>query len=417
METKEAEETLTLGKRKREPEGEPETEKKSITLLIQAHGGIIDGPRIPIWLAQDCKILSITGGIGLAGIMKRDCPTSIMGSISSKNGVEILPSLTVDGQQLDMMALSYVQQVYSHINKLPPIGVSNEKSNLSFDIVHKNIPDIYKNCGVTKFRGSKIPTIPFRVLTPTQDKTYWLYPNEHEDCVFRGKCTRLGCEVLEKRDQICPYYGIYVVYSSIPEDINYTLCGTKLDHTNYNLNIMSGSATKEYWSNKLEQHMTKKTEIAAVSHDLSNIATSMSKQGGIMTLYEQLTRFLDDDLPIAEQMVMENPLPTITLRQLLEIFKIGMGYDEVIIIDPSCDSCTYSDKRFRLSSEEALRDIRHGRQTARASNQSKVISEVGITRQTYGGKKTRRKHKSRKLKKIRKRKTYKKRKHIKMSYK
>ena len=242
METKEPAETETLGKRKREPEGEPETEKKSITLFIQAHGGIIDGPRIPIWLARDCKILSITGGIGLAGIMKRDCPTSIMGSISLKNGVEILPSLTVEGQQLDMMALSYVQQVYSRINKLPPIGVSNEKSNLSFDIVHKNIPDIYKNCGVTKFRGSKIPTIPFRVLTPpTQDKTYWLYPNEHEDCVFRGKCSRLGCEVLEKKDQICPYYGVYVVYSSIPEDFNYTLCGLqeeKEEHTKYNLNII-----------------------------------------------------------------------------------------------------------------------------------------------------------------------------------
>jgi hypothetical protein len=187
---------------------------------------------------------------------------------------------------------------------------------------------------------------------------------------------------------------------------------------------MSGSATKEYWSNKLEQHMTKKTEIAAVSHDLSNIATSMSEQGGIMTLYEQLTRFLDDDLPIAEQMVMENPMPTITLRQLLEIFKIGMGYDEVIIIDPSCDSCTYSDKRFRLVSEQLLRDIRHGRQTARASNQSKASSEVGESievgssgQTTLGGKKTRRKRKSRKLKKIRKRKTYKKRKYIRMSYK
>jgi hypothetical protein len=415
METKEAEETLTLGKRKREPEGEPETEKKSITLFIQAHGGIIDGPRIPIWLARDCKILSITGGIGLAGIMKRDCPTSIMGSISLKNGVEILPSLTVEGQQLDMMALSYVQQVYSRINKLSPIGVSNEKSNLSFDIVHKNIPDIYKNCGVTKFRGSKIPTIPFRVLTPpTQDKTYWLYPNEHEDCVFRGKCSRLGCEVLEKKDQICPYYGVYVVYSSIPEDFNYTLCGLqeeKEEHTKYNLNIMRGSATKQYWSDKLEQHMRGETEIAAASHNLSNIATSLSEEGGIISLYEKMTRFLDDDLPIAEQTIMEYPLPTITLSQLLKIFKIGMGYDEVIIIDPSCDSCKYSNQRFRTLAEEVVRDVREGSQTARAS------SKVGDTSQTFGGKKTRRKRKSRKLKKIRKRKTYKKRKYIKMSYK
>jgi hypothetical protein len=131
----------------------------------------------------------------------------------------------------------------------------------------------------------------------------------------------------------------------------------------------------------------------------------LSEEGGIITLYEKLTRFLDDDLPIAEQMIMENPLPTITLSQLLTIFKTGMGYDEVIIIDPSCDSCKYSNRRFRTLAEEVVRDVREGSQTARVSSQ------------TYGGKKTRRKRKSRKLKKIRKRKTYKKRKYIKMSYK
>jgi hypothetical protein len=398
---------ITLRKRKMG------TEKKSITLFIQAHGGIIKGSIIPKGLAQDCKILSFTGAIGRAGIMKRDCNGIEMGSISI-GGQQILPRIPVKGEQLDMMALSYTQQVYSNINKLLPIGVSNEKSNLSFDLVHKNIPKIYENCGVTKFRGSIISATPygdltpFSDLTPTQDKNYWLYPNEHEDCVFRGKCSRLGCEVLEKKDQICPYYGVYVVYSSIPEDFNYTLCGLqeeKEEHTKYNLNIMRGSATKQYWSDKLEQHMRGETEIAAASHNLSNIATSLSEEGGIITLYEKMTRFLDDDLPISEQTIMEYPLPTITLSQLLTIFKTGMGYDEVIIIDPSCDSCKYSNKRLITLSQQVLRDIRQGKQTARASSQ------------TYGGKKTRRKRKSRKLKKIRKRKTYKKRKHIKMSYK
>lgn len=115
---------ITLRKRKME------REKKSITLFIQAHGGIIKGSIIPKGLAQDCKILSFTGAIGRAGIMKRDCNGIEMGSISI-DGQQILPRIPVKGEQLDMMALSYTQQVYSNINKLSPIGVSNEKSNLS----------------------------------------------------------------------------------------------------------------------------------------------------------------------------------------------------------------------------------------------------------------------------------------------
>jgi hypothetical protein len=118
-----------------------------------------------------------------------------------------------------------------------------------------------------------------------------------------------------------------------------------------------------------------------------------------------MTRLLGDDLPISDQIVMDYQLPEITLRQILEIFKIGMGYDEIIIIDPSCDSCTYGRKPFKVLANKQLR-------ISRQSRQSRQNSET-----TLGGKKHRRKYKTRKSKTPRKRKTYKRRKHIKMSYK
>lgn len=404
METKEESKTVPeiLGKRKRETE----RERKSITLYLQAHGSIISGKYISSDLSDGCKILSFTGGIGRVGIMKPYCGGVTMGPVALQDDIQILPTIEVSGQQLDMMALSYVQQVYRHINENSFIDDTNKKSEVSLTLVKDNMPQIYENCEVTEFPRSKIIDIPFSVIPAEQDKHYQLRPNEHEDCEFRGQCGRLGCSLREKSEQVCPYYGVYVVYSSIPEDINATLCGRREDHTYYNLNITAGSAAKQYWFNKIEEHMDKKIENAVSSNRIIQIA----EKDRIIMLYEQMTRFLDDDLPISEQIVMENPLPDISLRQILEIFKIGMGYDEIIIIDPSCDSCIYGRKPFKVLANKQLRISRQNRQ-------SRVSSKVGDTSQTYGGKKTIRKHKSRKLKKIRKRKTYKKRKHIKTSYK
>jgi hypothetical protein len=114
-----------------------------------------------------------------------------------------------------------------------------------------------------------------------------------------------------------------------------------------------------------------------------------------------MTETLDNDIPVADKETMEEPLPEITLHEVLEIFIKGMGYDEINIIDPSCDTCVYS-QRFKLLSNKVYREVRLSRNSKRKRGES------------LGGKKMTKKRKSRK---IRKHKTYKKRKHIKMSYK
>jgi hypothetical protein len=425
METKEPEteqetEQVITGKRKAEYQigREPGGKKKSITLFLQAHGAIIEGQYIPSDLSNLCKILSFTGGIGRVGIMKKDCPWSIMTpptDLTLSPGIQLpgitelppdvqLPVIKIQGAQLDIMSLEYVHRVYKFISESPFTDDMDIKSQLSFRVVVKEIPNIYTNCQVTAFPKSKIPDIPFNIIPALQDKHYQLHPNEHEDCVFRGNCSRLGCEVLEKSKQVCPYYGVYVVYSTIPEDINATLCGEEDNHIYYNLNTRAGYTANQYWLTKIEEHMDEKIRNA----ETKNPVFYIKERDRIIKLYEKMTRLFQDDLPIADEVAMDTPLPEINLSEILEIFKYGMGYDEINIIDPSCDSCVYAKKPLKVLANKQWRISRLNRQN------TKVGPSI---RTTLGGRKPRRKHKTRKSRKIRKHKTYKKRKHIKMSYK
>jgi hypothetical protein len=373
----------------------------SITIYIQAHGFIRPGIFIPNDISRGCKILSFTGGIGRSGIMKKDCPGFVIPpptDVELPENVE-LPDIEIDGAQIDIMALSYTQQVYTFMNNIPSIN-DNIKSDLSFDVVVKGMPSVYSNCGISRFPHSKISDVPFNVIPSLQDKMYQLRPNLHEDCVHRGMCSRLGCEVLEKSKQVCPYYGVYVVYSTNPEDIHYTLSGENSQGDNHilvNLNTEEGQHTKYYWENKIDIYWENKIDKA-----IPRIKPRLeAERNRITSLYRKMTETLGDDIPVADKETMEEPLPEITLHEVLEIFIKGMGYDEINIIDPSCDTCVYS-QRFKLLSNKVYREVRLSRNSKRKRGES------------LGGKKMTKKRKSRK---IRKHKTYKKRKHIKMSYK
>lgn len=374
----------------------------SITLYLQAHGAIIPGKYIPIDISRNCQILSFTGGIGRSGIMKKGCPDVVIPppvDVELPEGVNI-PEIELVGAQIDIMALSYIQQVYTFMNGISSVD-DNTKSELSFNIAIKGIPAVYSNCNIERFPYSKIPDKPFAVIPALQDKNYQLRPNIHEDCVFRGKCSRLGCEVLEKSKQVCPYYGVYVVYSTQPEDIQYTLSGDNTQGENHifvNLNTEEGQDSKDYWGGKIIQHWEDKITNATRPRQ---VLRYQEERDRIIILYNKMTEMLETDKAISDKETMEEPLPEINLSEILEIFINGMGYNEINIIDPSCDSCSYSNP-FKLLSNKTFREVRLSRNIKRKRGES------------LGGRKTRRKRKSRK---IRKHKTYKRRKHIKMSYK
>lgn len=334
--------------------------EKSITIFLQAHGSSLTNSHIPLDDSIHCEILSFTGSVGKTGTMKKKCDGIIIPPDES-NG---LPEIRIDGAQLDVMALSYVQQVYTHISQNPAID-NNIKSEFSFNIVVNGIPAVYSNCGVTRFPyfkkfNTQIDDEPFLVIPPLQDKEYQLHPNAHEECSNRAECIRNGgCELLPKSEQMCPFYGIYIVYSSNEEDNQYTLSGAQAQDGNdiiANLNSEEShdGETIKFWEDKINNHWE---HIIRNEMDEGKKSALLREKTYITKLYHKLTRTLDSYTPTSDKMIMDDPLPVILLSELLTIFIKGMGYDKINIIDPSCDTCQKL-SRFKLAANIALRDVR-----------------------------------------------------------
>lgn len=323
---------------------EPE-EEKTITIFLQAHGYIVDKTYVPLDEAKHCEILSFTGSIGKAGIMKRTCGNLVIPPQEINGLPGGLPRMELDGPQLDVMAVSYVQKIYTHISKNSSID-DNRKSEFSFNIVINGIPLVYANCGVTSFNyhtkmRTQINGIPFHVIHPLQEKEYQLHPISHEDCLYPSVCSREGdCELLDKSKQFCPIYGIFIVHSSNREDIDYTLCGKDAqdDITIANLNSEEShyNGTSDFWENKINERWD---DIIENERDETQQGDLLREKTRIVELYQRLTRVLDSSRPTSDKITMEEPLPVILLSELLTIFIKGMGYDKLNILDPSCDTC------------------------------------------------------------------------------
>lgn len=360
-----------------------------VTIYIQAHGFILTGKYISPDISSHSQILSFTGGIGRSGIMKRNCQGV---DINPPEGIDI-PVIHIDGAQLDVMALSYAQQVYTHINENPTID-ENTKSQMSFDAVVRGMPEVYSNCGVVRFPHPKTNTRqihddPFVVIPALQDKLYQMYPKEHEDCVNSSECRRNAdeCELLDKSKQICPYYGVCMVYSTNPEDIPYTLAGEQSQDGNdiiVNLNSEEShyEGTTEYWENKINRHWENKITEEMTTTTKKRLEGERDK---IIRLYRKMTLILESYTPTSQKIIMEEKLPEIKLSEILEIFINGMGYDKINIIDPSCDTCQYSFP-FKLAAHNILRTVRSNTHDRKRS------------KTTRGGKKITKKRKSKKRK-------------------
>lgn len=369
-----------------------------VTLYIQAHGGIITGQYISSDVSIHANILSFTGGLGRSSIMKRKCNYV---RINPPEGVDI-PVININGAQLDVMAVSYVQQVYTHISENTSID-ENIKNQLAFDTVQRGISEVYTNCNVSRFPYSrnvdiKLHDAPFVTIPALQDKLYQLHPNIHEDCENPKECIRNNdlCDLLDKSKQICPYYGIYMVYSTNPEDIPHTLSGEQSRDGNdliANLNTEEGHelGTTEYWENKIIRHWG---NIITKEMTQTTIKRLEGERDRIIDLYRKMTLVLDPDIPTSQQIMMEQQLPKIKLSDLLEIFIKGMGYDNINIIDPSCDTCEYASP-LKFTAHKFFRSIRSNtlskrRSTSKRGGRRLTKKQKIIRRPKRKGKRTRR---------------------------
>ena len=325
-------------------ETDPIEETNDITICIQGHGRILTDTHLSIDESKHCDILSFTGSIGKAGIMKKRCPPMDIPQTSLiSEGIPNIPELHIDGAQLDVMAMVYIDHVYKNIDNNPDYNTT-EKSDISFAIIEQNMFRIYQACGVTEFPFFKrikrpIETPPFIIDPPLHDKSYQLHPVSHEDCRNPKECSINGCELLDKSEQFCPYYGMIVVYSTNQEDNQHTLTGINSKDSliaNLNSEESHDEGNTDFWRNKIIQRWD--NIIGSVTNEDERKGLEDEKQR-ILRLYDKMTLVLTSYCTTSDKMVMDEPLPNILLSEIIQIFHKGMGYDKINIIDPTCDQC------------------------------------------------------------------------------
>jgi len=255
--------------------------KKSITLLIEAHGDedldiAVNVPRV--------KLLSFSGQPGELGNF----------GMVNEQSLELYSLRLLRDLYKDKSNAGQQEEVYED-NKLPD-----------------RLQALYERAGKTYPGGGFIRTHPVR------QRTFYFKPNTHEDCRRCRKVKKLAkyddgsmrpnpvyskvCipnRKLTSRD--CPVYGLIVVASSDPADKKYTLEGSVGNEINdlSSSNLHMNNGAQLHWLQKLQKidQMQFPKALLAFKHMIEN--------------------------------------RNISLTQLSKIFE-ALGYTDIYILDPSC---------------------------------------------------------------------------------
>ena len=210
--------------------------KKCITIFIQGHGSIVrksDGlDFINSGLRNNVSILDIPGGISRSGLMAAECPKMTIRGSKKRS----ISDVNLCGQAIDIMSMEYLHNLYRELSKKSN-GTGCDVSKEGIEIIKENIPLIYGNADIPYFHSTdevmSNPSEPYKLSNPHYNKLYSMYPNTHEYCdPQKGNCEMGQCKLLRKRLRTCPEYGITVIHSSIPSDLEYTLSGLPIVYDN-----------------------------------------------------------------------------------------------------------------------------------------------------------------------------------------
>lgn len=229
-----------------------------VTIFIQGHGS--EDYTLSLKQSINLNLLSFCGQIGALGEMKLE-----------------------NGLQLDIAALNIIQKYYKdHLNDTQ----DNKLQGISYVL-----PILYKRFGITFPNGG------FKITQPVRQRTFFLRPNEHENCRM---CTEFGSErCLESRTRnvLCPEYGITVVDSSDTQDNGFTLDTIREGYLTKSVNMNMSPSNFQHWQKKI---------------------TDPNKK-------QQFKQKIIDKKEV-------------TLTELISFFQ-SMGFAKINIIDPTCRDC------------------------------------------------------------------------------
>ena len=227
------------------------------------------------------------------------------------------------------------------------------KNDISFENTRSTMvniqSDLYKKCGVIPdFADEIYPhtyTKLFQLIKPQNNKAYYYSPNPGEDTYT----TSLGTG--EYRQKIVPNYGVFVVTTSRPEDLSYTLSNT-MSYTSSGPNgVLPGSSHGELCNTV--DCITENLKLYNVLWDNANPSTTPIYW--IETIDKRLQLF--ESLGIISQLTRHNLIiywvtnmnlesPENYLTELILYFGIILGYC-IEIIDPSCRCSTHNAREYK----------------------------------------------------------------------
>jgi len=310
-----------------------------ITILIVAHGIMDKKIKIDENLMRNVNISLMGGGSDIYGLGG----TYYQGSHIIVNNIdndEIKYTITGD-REMTNMSIDMISHIYPYLlDKYNSIKKKCSEQFYIFKEITNYLKKFYELVGIPTFpkKGEFGPNdmglrdlsllrqrrIPFTSVTAFNEKKLYFEPNPYQNCRGYGTITRKeDCVLIEPEEKRELSYGITILQSSDPSDENYTLAGISKKgevYRNATLTDWTQDQTRLYWAQNLV------------------LNTALLPQHLIdyyMDIYDIISNPIDPD-----GIYDDDNKRYVTLSQVIELFKYGMGFTNVNIIDYSCNTCS-----------------------------------------------------------------------------
>jgi len=300
------------------PDRAPHDSLSSLTLFLQCHGTITRGLAVT---CENVEVLSLVGRPGIKG----------------ETGRSTKPEHK--GQTNDFMMGTRIHDVYREHMMKDDDFTKNDHHDLLARVARPL--RLLNECCDIKYEGG------YQIhYNPTELRTFYFQPNDHECCRCctkegRSRCTyarttgsagSMGSRPTDKDIVWTPEYGIFPIISSDVRDYSHTVVSihdtaqaskkrsSQLSHIpDEHIEIQPknilGEARREFWREKINRNSN--PELAKDDHRL---------RIKILADFDKLCQ-----------------TKTTTIDKLINIFQLGMGYKCLYFIDPSCRN--YTDER------------------------------------------------------------------------
>jgi hypothetical protein len=287
-------------------------QENCITILLIAHGSVDKNLKIDENLMKNVNISLMGGGAGIYGI-----GGIFKGShIVVDNIDDTSKKYTIPGDRSrSAMSIDMISRIYPDLlDKYYPIQKRCSDQFISiFEDIVDYLKTLYNVFGITfpkqgeygvNDRGISMSLVkqrrnPFSIFTSFNEKVLKFYPR--------------------KEDIGDLSFGITILQSSKWNDFDYTLAGMSLkggNPKNANLTEWSQNKVRNYWAQRI----------------LTNTASlDETWRRYYMEIYKTLSTPLNPNGKYEKR--------DVTMSQIIELFKDGMGFTNVNIIDYSCNSC------------------------------------------------------------------------------